>query len=54
MTILMSGCAKSSVIDSYCASMIPMRGYLWLEDKDPELFNEIHTNNKRFVARCLD
>lgn len=50
--ILISACGINTVKDSYCVSIVPMRGYLYLETSDPALFNEIHQNMKRFVERC--
>lgn len=52
VVILISGCGKSiPVKDSYCDSLIPMRGYWWVETVDPPLYEEIHGNMKRYDHR---
>lgn len=49
---LISACGTNTVkIDSYCESLIVMRGYLWIEGIDKQLFDEIHGNMKRYENR---
>lgn len=52
LLFMLVACSNKMVKDSYCYSLIPMKGYLYLEDTDPKLFDEIHANMKRYKKRC--
>ena len=55
VAILTTACGTNTVVgDSYCASLIPMRGYFYLELADEPLFAEIHGNMKRYESRGCD